>query len=147
MLDIDILMREAMRAQQTTILSVLRGIKTATATLLSAKGRGDKPLTEDEQITILRKQLAQREDSIKCFHEAGRLELAQAEEREKAILEAFLPAELDAYAVDALVEQALADTGAVTKKDMGKTIARAKELAAGRVDPRVLSQLISAKLA
>lgn len=146
MLNIDILMREAMRAQQTTILSVLRGIKTATATLLSSKGRNGAPLTDDEQISIIRKQVAQRVDSIKCFTEAGRIELAQAEEREKAILEAFLPQPLSDAEVNVIVDQALADTGATTKKEMGKAIARAKELAAGRVSPAVLSQLIAAKL-
>ena len=135
-----------MRSRQSTVLSVLRGIKTATVTILSAKGRDNKPLTDDEQISIIRKQVAQRADSIKCFHEAGRLELALAEEREKAILESFLPVELDAFEVEKLVEQALSDTASVTKKDMGRAITRAKELAAGRVDPRVLSHLISIKL-
>ena len=146
MLDIDSEIREAMLQKMTTRLSVLRALKTAVATVLSAKGRGDKPLAEDEMISLIRKQIAQRVDSITIYRDANRVEAFEKEEREKKILESFLPEELDAFAVDALVEQALADTAAVTKKDMGKAIARAKELAAGRVDPRTLSQLISAKL-
>jgi uncharacterized protein YqeY len=146
MIDIDLMIREAMRAKQVTILSVLRGIKTATATILSAKGRNGKPLTEDEQISILRKQVAQRDEAIGMYAAAGRGDAADAEEREKAILEALLPQPLSDAEVAVIVDQALQDTGATTKKEMGKAIARAKELASGRVSPAVLSQLISIKL-
>lgn len=145
-MNIDVLIREAMRSQQTTILGVLRSLKTEFANVLSSKGRAGKPLTQDEEYAIIRKQIAQRAESMKMFADGGRQEKADAEEREKAILEAFLPASLSVEEVDAIVTQAVSETGAVTKRDTGKAIARAKELADGRVDLKVLSAQIASRL-
>lgn len=147
-MNIDILMREAMRAQQTTVLGVLRTLKSEFTKVLTSKGRNQfsPALTEDEEFAIIRKQIAQREESMKMFHQAGRTELANKEEQEKAILEAFLPPSLSDYDIGTMVERAITNSGAVTKRDTGKAIALAKEYAAGRVDLKVLSSLIASKL-
>lgn len=145
-MNIDILIKEAMRANQVTILGVLRTLKTEFSKVLTAKGRDGKPLTQDEEYTIIRKQVAQREESIKMFRDGGRPEKADAEEREKSILQAFLPAPLSDEEITKIAVQAIEETGAVTKRDIGKAIARAKELAEGRVDLKLLSSVIAGTL-
>lgn len=147
MIDIDQEIKEAILQQTPTRLNVLRSLKTAVSTVLSSKGRNGKPLTDDEMLALVRKQIAQREDSIEQFIKGGREDAAAVEKREKKILEQFLPEQMGNEQVAQLIARTLAETGATSKKDAGKAIARAKELAAGRVEPRKLSQLIMAKLA
>jgi uncharacterized protein YqeY len=145
-MNIDNLIRVAMLQKQPTILSVLRSLKTEFSKVLTAKGRGGKALTQDEEYAIIRKQIAQRAESFEMFMSGGHQERAQAEEREKVVLEAFLPAALSEAEVDAIITQAVSETGAVTKRDTGKAIARAKELADGRIDLKVLSAQIASRL-
>ena len=146
MIDLTSEIKQAMLAKQPTRLSVLRALKTAIATTLSAKGRGDKPLTEDEEVGLIRKQIAQRVESIASWEKAGRTEQADTEKREVEILEGFLPAGLSDEEILFLVQDSITKSGATTKKDMGAAMKVAKEMAAGRVDPKVLSSLISAQL-
>ena len=146
MIDIDTEIKEAMLRKGSIRLSVLRALKTAIGTTLSTKGRNGKPLTPDEEISIIRKQIAQRAESIVQWEKAGRTEQASTESAEKAILESFLPAEMSDKEISELVKQAIIESNASTKKDMGKAIAYAKELGEGRVDPKELSKLIGARL-
>jgi uncharacterized protein YqeY len=146
MIDLTTEIKQAMLAKQPTRLSVLRALKTAIATTLSAKGRGDKPLTEDEEVGLIRKQIAQRVESITSWEKAGRTDRVAIETEEKAILEQFLPAALSDEEILFLVQDSITKSGATTKKDMGAAMKIAKEMAEGRVDPKVLSGLISAQL-
>jgi hypothetical protein len=145
-MNIDIMIREAMRSRQPTILSVLRSLKTEFSKVLSAKGRGDTPLSKDEVYAIIRKQIAQRTESFTMYMDGGRQEMAWAEEREKAVLETFLPVQLSSEEIDVIVEQAIAAVGAVSKRDTGKAIACASVLADGHVDLKVLSTKIASLL-
>ena len=146
MIDIDTEIKNATLNKIPLTLNVLRALKTAISTVLSAKGRNGKPLTQEEELSIIRKQIAQRVESIALWEKAGRAEQAAKETIEKQILETYLPATLEQYEIENLVQRALSETEATVKKDMGKAITRAKELAEGRVDPKVLSQLIAARL-
>ena len=146
MIDINTEIAAAIRDKQPTRLAVLRQLKTAIETLLSSKGRNGKALTADEEISLIRKQVAQRDESIALYKQANRTEQADIEGREKKILESFLPEGMSPEAIAVMVDLVLIETGATARKDMGRAITRAKELAAGRVDPKVLSQLIAAKL-
>lgn len=147
MINIDTQIKEAMRSQQVTILAVLRSLKAEFTKVTSAKGRNGKPLTQDEEYAIIRKQIAQREESMRMFIDGGRPERAFVEESEKAILEAYLPAALSDAEIETIVDVAIANSGAVAKRDSGKAIALAKDIANGRVDLKVLSQRIASKLA
>ena len=87
---------------------------------------------------MIRKQIKQRVDSCEQFEKAGRPELAATEKTEIEILSRYLPAALGEGELAAIIEQAMTDTGATGKADMGKVMKRAQELADGRADGRLL---------
>ena len=129
----------AMIAKDQPRVDVLRQVKNALTNAALASGNASNPLTDNEVIVVIRKQIKQREDSIDQFTKGGRLELAEKEASEITVLKTYLPQEMTADEVDAVVKQAIADTGAVTKKYMCKAIKRAVELAEGRVDNKTIS--------
>jgi hypothetical protein len=90
--------------------------------------------------------LKQRRDSISQFDAAGRTDLSTIERAEMAVIETYLPTKLDAAEIDALVEQAIAGTGASSPRDMGKVVAAVKQKAAGRADMAQVSARIKARL-
>lgn len=138
--------KQAMRQKDTTKLNVLRGLKNAITNAKLAKGSVESEINDIEIISLIRKQVQQREDSAAQFKNGERQELAEKELAEKAILTVYLPAELSQDELFNIVDQAINDVMAVTKKDMGKAIKRALELADGRASNKEISQLISQKL-
>lgn len=136
----------AMKAKDTTLLNVLRSLKVALTNAALQTGNAGNALSDEVVITTIRKQIKQREDSIEQFLKGGRVELADKEGKEIFFLEGYLPKQLSDDEVDAIVAQAIVDTGATSKKDMGKAIKRAVELAAGGIDNKTLSTKIGSKL-
>jgi len=104
-------------------------------------------ITDDIALAVLEKMLKQRKDSISQFEAAGRDDLAQIEKAESAIIQTYLPQPLSAEEVQALVAQAIADTGADGPQAMGKVIAALKPQLAGRADMGVVSGLVKNALA
>ena len=111
-----------------------------------AKGGADVELDGGEAISIVRKQIKQRQDSVEQFTKAGRTELAEQEEAEIGILERYLPAALSEEELTAMVAAAISETGATGRSDMGKVMKILQEQAAGRVVGRTLSQAVMQKL-
>lgn len=113
-----------------------------------------KQIEVDERVTlddarivhILEKMLKQRRDSITQYEAAKREDLAGQERYEMDIIEAYMPTQLSAAEVDAIVAAAVKETGAASMRDMGKVMALVKERAAGRADMGELSQRVKAKL-
>jgi len=140
-------LKEAMKAKDTVRLNVIRALKTALTNAAIEKGGLGTPLEEAEVIAVIRKQLKQRQDSLQQFSDAGRSELADKEQAEIEVLEAYLPAALSPEEVSALVEAAIAETGASSKADMGRVMKLVQERAAGRADGRTLSQEVAKRLA
>jgi uncharacterized protein YqeY len=97
-------------------------------------------------LATLEKMLKQRRDSISQFDAAGRDDLAAIERAEMAVIETYLPAKLSEAEIDALIDAAIADTGASSPRDMGKVVAAVKDKAAGRADMAVVSGKIKARL-
>ena len=97
-------------------------------------------------LNVLTKMVKQRRDSITQFTDGGRTDLAEVEEREIAVLETYLPAPLSAAEIDALIDQAIAETGASALSDMGKVMGFVKAKAAGRADLGGVSALVKSKL-
>jgi uncharacterized protein YqeY len=139
-------LKSAMKARDTLALNALRALKSALTNAAIEKGGLGTPLEEGEVLAVIRKQIKQRQDSIEQFEKANRPELAATEKAEIAVLERYLPAALSAEEVAALVEQAVAETGATGKADMGKVMKLAQERADGRVDGKTLSQEIMKRL-
>jgi len=139
-------LKSAMKAKDTLALNALRALKTALTNAAIEKGGLGTPLEESEVLAVIRKQIKQRQDSIEQFEKANRPELAATEKAEIAVLERYLPAALSAEEIAALVEQAVAETGATGKADMGKVMKLAQERSAGRADGKTLSQEILKRL-
>ena len=140
-------LKAAMKAKDTTALNALRALKTALTNAAIEKGGLGTALEENEVLAVVRKQLKQRQDSIEQFEKAGRTELAATEKAEIAVLERYLPAALSADEIAALIDAAVAETGATGKADMGKVMKLVQERAAGRADGKTLSQEILKRLA
>lgn len=138
--------KTAMRAKDSTALNCLRALKSALTNASIEKGSLSTVLDESEAMAVVRKQIKQRLDSIEQFEKAGRAELAATEKAEIGILSRYLPAALTEEQLLAILEQAVADTGATGKADMGKVMKRAQELAEGRADGKVLSAAVMKRL-
>ncbi len=108
-------------------------------------GRDDAPTEADLQ-AILAKMIKQRRESADVYDKGGRPELAAAEREEIAIIEEFLPRQLDEQEVERAVAEVIAETGAEGLKDMGRVMAALKERYAGRMDMGAASRLVKQKL-
>lgn len=133
-------LKEAMKAKDTVALTTLRALKTALTNAAIESGNKDNVVKEADALAIVRKQIKQRQDSIEQFEKAGRSELADGEKAEIAVLEKYLPTALSEDEVAAIVKEALAETGATSRADMGKVMGIVQAKAAGRADGKTLSQ-------
>ena len=103
-------------------------------------------LDEAQVLAVLEKMLKQRKDSISQYVAAGREDLAEVERAEITVIETYLPGKLSEAELDALIEAAIAETGASSARDMGKVVGVVKAKAAGRADMGVASARIKARL-
>jgi uncharacterized protein YqeY len=137
-------MKAAMRGGDKQRLGVIRLMLAA----IKQREVDERIELDDAQIlAVLEKMLKQRRDSVSQYTAAGREDLADVERAEMTVIEAYLPAQLGAAELDALIAEAIAATGASSPRDMGKVMAVVKEKAAGRADMAQVSALIKAKLA
>jgi uncharacterized protein YqeY len=137
-------MKNAMRAGEKHRLGVIRLMLAA----IKQREVDERIELDDTQVlAALEKMLKQRRDSVSQFEAANREDLAIIERDEMAVIETYLPTKLNDAEIDALVEAAIADTGATSARDMGKVVAAVKEKAAGRADMAVVSGKIKARLA
>ena len=139
--------KTAMKAKDAVSLNVLRALKTAMTNASIEKGHLSAPLDDSEVSALIRKQIKQRQDSYEQFTNAGRDELAATEKTEMEVLAKYLPSALTADEIAAIIEAAIAETGATSKADMGKVMKAAQEKAAGRADGKTLSQQVAKRLA
>ncbi len=144
---IDSDIKDAMRAKAADKLSVLRLLKSALKNASIEKGGAEAKLDDPEAMAVIRKQVKQRQDSVEGFEKGGRPELAAKEKAEMEILNAYLPKAMSESDLEALVADAIAETGATTKAQMGAVMKVATQKAAGRVDGKTLSQAVQKALA
>ena len=105
-----------------------------------------KEPTEADELTVLKREKKRRAEALEVYESAGRDDLAEQERYELELLSAFMPEELGAAELEALVDEGIAATGAVTPKDMGKVMGWLKPKVAGRADGKALSDLVREKL-
>jgi uncharacterized protein len=133
----------AMKQRDRTRVAALRMLGAA---LKNAEIEAGRPLTEQEEQTILRRQLKQREESAEAFRNAGREEQAASESAEAEIVRAYLPAPLSQTELEEIVDRAIDQTGAEGMRDMGAVMSLAMDLSEGRAEGRALSALARAIL-
>ena len=136
-------MKAAMRASEKERLLTIRMVQAA----IKQREVDERVVLDDTQvIAVIEKMVKQRRESIAAFEQGGRADLAQKEQSEIALLQVYLPAQLSAAEVDALIKEAIATTGATSMKDMGKVMGAVKAKAAGRADMGAVSASIKAAL-
>ena len=135
--------RTAMKERDRTRVAALRMIGAA---LKNGEIEAGRPLEEQEEQTILRRQLKQREESAEAFRKAGREERAASEAAEAEIGRSYLPEPLSPKELEEIVDRAVKETGATGMRDMGPVMGRAMELSGGRAEGRELSALARKRL-
>ena len=136
-------MKAAMRASDKERLLTIRMVQAA----IKQREVDERIVLDDAQvIAVLEKMVKQRRESIVAFEQGGRADLADKEKTEITLLQAYLPDQLSAAEVDALIKEAIATTGATSMKDMGKVMGAVKAKAAGRADMGAVSVSIKAAL-
>ncbi len=135
---------DAMKARDQMTLGTLRMLKTALTMKEVEKGRGLEPA---EDLQVVASMVKQRRDSIEQFTKGNRLDLAEKETQEIAILERFQPPAASADEITAAVEAAVASTGASSAKDLGKVMKAAiAELAGKTADGKAVSEAVRKRL-
>jgi uncharacterized protein YqeY len=140
---------------QTDIAVAMRGgdalrrdtLRMATSAAYNVEKRNGHPLTEDELLAVLSREVKTRRESVEAFRAGGREDLATKEEAEIAILSAYLPQALTETEITALVTEAIAATGAASARDMGKVMGWLSPRTRGRADGKRVSELVVQTLA
>ena len=117
------------------------------ASLRSAEKELQRPLKEDEELQVLQRERKRRVEAAEAFRAAGRDEQAEQEERELAIIEEFMPEPVEEDELERIIDDAIAETGATSLRDLGRVMADVMPQVAGRADGSVVSQLVREKLA
>lgn len=128
-------LKESMINKDTTTVSAVRliiaGLKEKD---VDARGKGQKEAMDAELLAMMQNMIKQRKDSIKMYVEGHRQDLADKEQSEIAVIERFLPKQMSASEAEAAIKAAIASTGAVSMKDMGKVMSVLREQYAGQMD-------------
>jgi uncharacterized protein YqeY len=137
-------LKEAMAARDADRRDTLRLILTS---LRSAEKELQRPLHDDEELQVLQRERKRRTEAAEAFRTGGREEQAQAEERELAVLQEFMPEPLSEEELEEIVDDAIAEVGATSMRDIGRVMADVMPQVAGRADGSAVSQLVREKLA
>jgi len=133
-------LKEAMKAKDQ---AALRGIRAIKAAILLAKTDGSgEAITPEKEIKMLQKLVKQRRESLGIFEQQGRADLALIESEEIEVLERYLPKQLDGEALEAIIRNIIAETGATGVKDMGKVMGAATKQLAGQADGKVVGEVV-----
>lgn len=141
--------KEAMKAKDAHRLSTLRLIGAAIKDREIAARSGDHQdccLADDDLVAILSKMVKQRQESARAYEEGGRLELAEQELTEIAIIQEFLPRQMDADEAATAVDAVVGELGADSVRDMGRVMAALKSRYAGQMDFGAVGKMVKDRL-
>jgi uncharacterized protein len=136
--------KDAMRAGDTARRDALRLIL---ASLKSAEKDLLRPLSEEEELQVLQRERKKRIEAAEAFRGGGREEQAAKEEAELAVLEEFMPEPLTEEELERIVDDAIAENGATSMRDMGRVMKDVMPQISGRADGAAVSQMLREKLA
>jgi uncharacterized protein YqeY len=136
--------KEAMKARDAERRDALRLIVNA---LKSSEKELQRPLSEDEELQVMQRERKRRIEAAEAFRTGGHEDRAEAEERELAILEEFMPEPLSEDEIEEIVDDAIAEVGATSMADLGRVMADVMPQIAGRADGSQVSQIVREKLA
>ena len=140
-------LKAAMKAGDTARTSTLRMILARLKDVdIAARPKGIDQVSDGEILTMLRGMVKSRRESIELYRKGRREDLATKEEREIAVIESFLPAQMDEAATLTAIEAAIAETGASGIKDMGKVMAALRGKHAATIDLAAAGPMVKARL-
>ncbi len=132
-------MKEAMRNKEKDRLSVIRMVK---ASLQNEAIKLGKELSEDEELTVLSREVKQRKDSLQEFEKAGRTDLADKIKTELTYIHEYMPKQLSEDELKKLISQVIQELGATSKADMGKVMGKLMPLVKGKADGSVVNRMV-----
>ena len=133
-------LKEAMKAKDQAALRSIRAIKAAI--LIQKTDGSGASLDEAGEIKLLQKLVKQRKDSLEIYEKQNRPDLAATEREEIAVIERFLPEQMDGAELEAVLKSIIEKTGANSMKDMGKVMGMASKQLAGRADGKTISTVV-----
>ncbi|ALF11569.1 MULTISPECIES: GatB/YqeY domain-containing protein [Parageobacillus] len=137
-------MKQAMKNKEKDKLSVLRMLKAALQN--EAIKLGKSQLSEDEELTVLSRELKQRKDSLQEFENAGRTDLVEKAKAEIEIVQLYMPKQLTEEELLEIVKQTIAEVGASSKADMGKVMGAIMPKVKGKADGSLVNKLVQQQL-
>ncbi|MDQ3993942.1 MAG: GatB/YqeY domain-containing protein [Actinomycetota bacterium] len=137
-------LRDAMRSRDRDRSDALR---LTLASLRAAEKEIQRPLQESEELQVLQRERKRRTEAAEAFRSGGRDEQAAKEERELAVIEEFMPEPIAEEELEQIVDNAIAETGATSIRDLGRVMADVMPQVSGRADGSSVSRLVREKLA
>lgn len=137
--------KTAMLAREKVTLEALRGIKKEFLEAKTAKG-GDGLLHDEQAVKIMQKMVKQRKETAEIYKQQNRVDLAENELAEAAVIEKYLPAQMSDAELEKAVEEIIAQVGATGPQDMGKVMGAASKQLAGKAEGRLISEKVKALL-
>jgi uncharacterized protein len=136
--------KDAMRARDQERVDTLRLVLSS---LRSAEKELQRPLSDQEELQVLQRERKRRVEAAEAFRAGGREERAEQEERELSVIQGFMPEPVSEDELERIVDDAIAETGATSMRDLGRVMADVMPQVSGRADGSEVSRLVREKLA
>ncbi len=134
----------AMKARDNVRTETLRSIR---AEILKMDKSGmNREMTEEEEIQLIGRQAKMRKESIELFAQAGRQDLVDKENAQLVIINEYLPAQMSADEAEVIITKIIADTGAESEKDFGRVMGEAMKALKGKIDGKIIQEMVKSKL-
>jgi uncharacterized protein YqeY len=139
--------KQAMLARDKRKLEALRAIKAGLLLAKTGKDVSGGEIPESVELKLLQKLVKQRKESAAIYRDKDRIEMAEEEEYQAGIIEAYLPKQMPAEEIEAIVKKIIEETGASTMKNMGRVMGAASKQLAGKADNKLISEYVRKFLA
>lgn len=139
-------LKTAMLAGDKTLVTTLRGIKSAILYAEVASNKRDEGLSDQEMVDILRKELKKRQESADLYAQGGNQERQEAELTEAKVIEKYLPQQLPDEELNKLVDEAISEIGPASQQTMGQLIGKVKALSGGSVDGSRIATAVKGRM-
>jgi uncharacterized protein YqeY len=143
-LDADV--KQAMLAGDKTLVTTLRGLKSAILDTEIAKSSRETGLGDEEVVTLFQKEAKKRQESADLYQQGGNQEKADAELAEKVVIEIYLPEQMGEAEIQQIVDSVITELSATNLQQMGQVIAAVRERTKGQADGAVIARLVKEKL-
>jgi len=138
--------KQAMLARDKRKLEALRAIKAGLLLEKTGKDVSGGEIPESVEMKLLQKLVKQRKESAAIYRDKDRIEMAEEEEYQAAIIEKYLPEQMAEEEIESIIQQIIEETGAATMKDMGRVMGMAAKQLAGKADNKLISGIVKQKL-